>query len=115
MTELGLPADATVVGAVGRLTYQKAPEDFLAALRALGRPEVTGLRVGGGELAPRVAAQARQLPDVRVVLAGERAHVPELLPAFDVFALPSRYECARPSPRRTLPACLGSCHAARTA
>src|SRR5207344_2077925 len=25
---LGLPAQATVVGAVGRLTYQKAPEDF---------------------------------------------------------------------------------------
>ena len=40
--ELGLPADATVVGAVGRLTYQKAPEDFLAALRVLGRPGVTG-------------------------------------------------------------------------
>jgi hypothetical protein len=27
-----------------------------------------------------------------VVLAGERADVPEILPAFDVFALPSRYE-----------------------
>jgi glycosyltransferase involved in cell wall biosynthesis len=26
------------------------------------------------------------------VLAGERADVPDLLPAFDVFALPSRYE-----------------------
>ena len=32
---LGLPADARVVGAVGRLTYQKAPEDFLAALQRL--------------------------------------------------------------------------------
>jgi glycosyltransferase involved in cell wall biosynthesis len=27
-----------------------------------------------------------------VVLAGERADIPEILPAFDVFALPSRYE-----------------------
>jgi glycosyltransferase involved in cell wall biosynthesis len=27
-----------------------------------------------------------------VVLAGQRGNVPELLPAFDVFALPSRYE-----------------------
>ena len=35
---LGLPADATVVGAVGRLTYQKAPEDFLAAMRGPGPP-----------------------------------------------------------------------------
>jgi glycosyltransferase involved in cell wall biosynthesis len=89
---LGLPGDATVVGAVGRLTYQKAPEDFLGALQALGRPDVTGVWVGDGELAGRVAAQARQTPGVRVVLAGQRVNVPELLPAFDVFALPSRYE-----------------------
>jgi glycosyltransferase involved in cell wall biosynthesis len=89
---LGLPADATVVGAVGRLTYQKAPEDFLAALRALARPDVTGVWVGDGELAGQVAARARETPGITVVLAGQRGNVPELLPAFDVFALPSRYE-----------------------
>jgi glycosyltransferase involved in cell wall biosynthesis len=89
---LGLPADATVVGAVGRLTYQKAPGDFLAALRALDRPDVTGVWVGGGELAGQFAAQIRETPGVRVVLAGQRGNVQELLPAFDVFALPSRYE-----------------------
>jgi len=89
---LGLPADATVVGAVGRLTYQKAPGDFLAALRALDRPDVTGVWIGDGELAGQVAARARDTPGVRVVLAGQRGNVPELLPAFDVFALPSRYE-----------------------
>ena len=90
--ELGLPADATVVGAVGRLTYQKAPEDFLAALRALGRPGVTGVWVGDGELAGQVAARAAGLPGNQLVLAGQRSNVPDLLPAFDVFALPSRYE-----------------------
>ena len=89
---LGLPADAIVVGAVGRLTYQKAPGDFVAALRALGRPDVTGVWIGEGELAGQVAAQARETPGVRMVLAGQRGNVPELLPAFDVFALPSRYE-----------------------
>ena len=89
---LGLAAGATVVGAVGRLTYQKAPGDFVAALRALGRPDVTGVWVGGGELAGQIAAQARETPGLRVVLAGQRGDVPELLPAFDVFALPSRYE-----------------------
>jgi glycosyltransferase involved in cell wall biosynthesis len=89
---LGLPADAIVVGAVGRLTYQKAPEDFLAAMLALGRPEVIGVWVGGGELAERVGRRARALPGIRVVLAGERTDVLEVLPAFDVFALPSRYE-----------------------
>jgi glycosyltransferase involved in cell wall biosynthesis len=89
---LGLPADAVVVGAVGRLTYQKAPEDFVAALARLDRPEVIGTWVGGGELAARVQRHARALPGTRFQLAGERADVLDILPAFDVFALPSRYE-----------------------
>ena len=89
---LGLPGDATVVGTVGRLTYQKAPEDFLAALRALDRPGVTGVWVGDGELAGQIADQAREIPSIRVLLAGQRVNIPELLPAFDVFVLCSRYE-----------------------
>jgi glycosyltransferase involved in cell wall biosynthesis len=89
---LGVPSEATVVGAVGRLTYQKAPEDFLAALAVLDRPNVIGVWVGDGELASRVARRARSVPGVRLVLAGDRPDVPGLLPAFDVFALPSRYE-----------------------
>jgi glycosyltransferase involved in cell wall biosynthesis len=90
--KLGLPADAAVVGAVGRLAYQKAPEDFLAAMHRLARPGVIGVWVGGGELAARIGHLASKQPAGRVVLAGERADVPEILPAFDVFALPSRYE-----------------------
>jgi glycosyltransferase involved in cell wall biosynthesis len=89
---LGLPLDATVVGAVGRLAYQKAPEDFLAALRALRRPGVIGVWVGGGELSGRMARLAAAQPQAPVLLTGERGDVPALLPAFDVFTLPSRYE-----------------------
>jgi glycosyltransferase involved in cell wall biosynthesis len=90
---LGLPEDATVVGTVGRLSYQKAPEDFVTAIRKLGRPGVVGVWIGGGELAERVARQAGTLPPgTRVVLAGERTDVLEVLPAFDVFAMASRYE-----------------------
>jgi glycosyltransferase involved in cell wall biosynthesis len=91
---------------VGRLVYQKAPEDFVTALahlsggnadpgdhrRARGEPEVTGVWVGDGELAERVRDQASRLPGVRVVLAGERADVLDILPGFDVFASASRYE-----------------------
>jgi glycosyltransferase involved in cell wall biosynthesis len=88
---LGLPGDATVLGAVGRLTYQKAPEDFIAALRRLG-PDVTGVWIGSGELAGRMGRLARDLPGRGVLLAGERHDVPQLLPGLDVFALPSRYE-----------------------
>src|SRR5260370_7670837 len=47
---LGLPAEATVVGAVGRLTYQKAPEDFVAAIRELDRRG--GTRARGGRRGP---------------------------------------------------------------
>ncbi len=89
---LGLPAHATVVGAVGRLTFQKAPEDFLAAMQHLGRPGVTGVWVGGGELAGRMSRLASELTGVKVTLAGERADILDIIPAFDVFALPSRYE-----------------------
>jgi glycosyltransferase involved in cell wall biosynthesis len=89
---LGIPAEAIVVGSVGRLTYQKAPEHLLAALAGLGRPDVIGVWVGGGELADRMASMVRSTPSVRLVLAGDRGDVPDLLPAFDVFALPSRYE-----------------------
>jgi len=88
---LGLPGDATVVGAVGRLAYQKAPEDFLAMMRHLNRADVVGVWVGGGELADRIGRLVRAHP-ARIVLAGERTDVPEILPAFDIFALPSRYE-----------------------
>jgi glycosyltransferase involved in cell wall biosynthesis len=89
---LGLPAGATVIGAVGRLTYQKAPEDFVDAIRRLRRPGVVGVWVGDGELAGQVSRLAAADPAVPVMLAGDRADVPRLLPAFDVFALPSRYE-----------------------
>jgi len=88
---LGVPEGRQLVGAVGRLTYQKAPEDFIAAIAALDRPGVTGVWIGDGELAGRVAALARTAgPDI--MLAGDRSDVAELLPALDVFALPSRYE-----------------------
>ena len=95
---LGVAPDAVVVGAVGRLTYQKAPADFLAALRLLAsgpgpaRPGLTGVWVGGGDLAGEMARLASRPGMPPVVLAGDRADVPDLLPAFDVFALPSLYE-----------------------
>jgi glycosyltransferase involved in cell wall biosynthesis len=45
---LGLPREAVVIGAVGRLTYQKAPEDFLAALGGVGGGGGGGGWGGGG-------------------------------------------------------------------
>jgi glycosyltransferase involved in cell wall biosynthesis len=88
---LGVADGDLIVGAVGRLTYQKAPEHFVAAIRALGRDDVVGVWIGGGELAEATARLARA-GGQRILLCGERSDVADLLPAFDVFALPSRYE-----------------------
>jgi glycosyltransferase involved in cell wall biosynthesis len=89
---LGAPLEGPVVGTVGRLTYQKAPEDFVSAMVALGRPEVVGVLVGGGELTDRIGRLTRSMSGPRVLMAGERTDVLEVLPAFDVFVLPSLYE-----------------------
>ena len=89
---LGLPVTATVVGAVGRLTYQKAPEDFVDAIAEFGRPDVIGIWIGGGDLAERVARRAGARHPARIMLAGERTDILDVLPALDVFVLPSRYE-----------------------
>lgn len=88
---LGLAPGELAVGAVGRLAYQKAPEDFVTALSALNRPDVTGVWIGGGELAGPVRRQAAAAGQ-RLVLTGDRSDVADLLPGLDVFALPSRYE-----------------------
>ena len=93
--ELGLGRDDPVVGLVGRLVPAKAPEVFLRAL-ALAAARVPGLRglvVGDGPL----RAESRPRPDVsgsraRVVFAGVRQDVPELLPGLDALVFSSLRE-----------------------
>jgi glycosyltransferase involved in cell wall biosynthesis len=92
---LGLPDQAFVVGCVGRLSPQKAPLDLLTAFArmARARPEAHLVLVGDGPLRAEVeAAIAREELAGRVHLLGLRREVPELLRAFDVFALASHWE-----------------------
>jgi glycosyltransferase involved in cell wall biosynthesis len=90
---LGLPEEALVIGTVGRLAPQKAPQDMVAAVEAMGRPDVYCVWVGGGPLleATRKLIERRGLAG-RFLLLGERQDVGALLPGFDVFALASLYE-----------------------
>ncbi|MBU0491986.1 MAG: glycosyltransferase family 4 protein [Chloroflexi bacterium] len=93
--ELGLPADAPVVGTVGRLSPQKAPLDWVraAAVVAQSVPTARFVYVGDGPLRPAVEALIAELGLTdRVILAGLRRDVPDLLAAFDVFALSSLWE-----------------------
>lgn len=90
---MDLPDDALVVGTVGRLAPQKAPQDMVAAIASMDRSDVFCVWVGDGPMRQEVArlVDRRKLAD-RFVLLGERRDVAALLPGFDVFALSSLYE-----------------------
>ncbi len=91
---LGLPEGARVVGFLGRFEPQKDPLLLLEAFALVGPgfPDALLALVGGGPLAPRLKTRARSLGiDSRVRFLGFRAPE-EALPAFDLLALPSRYE-----------------------
>ncbi len=93
--ELGIPAEAPVVGTVTRLSAQKAPLDFVAAAALVAEdfPDVHFVIVGDGPLREEVEAAVAQrgLTD-RVHLTGLRRDVPDLMHSFDIFALTSLWE-----------------------
>jgi len=93
---LGIPADALVVGTVGRLEPVKA---FDALVRAMAHVNAAQMKpahlvlVGDGSQAGRLAAVAEQTGTRATVhLVGRQADIPTWLAAFDVFALSSLSE-----------------------
>jgi glycosyltransferase involved in cell wall biosynthesis len=90
---LGLDDETLVVGTVGRIDYQKAPEHLIAAIAKLRHREAMAVWIGSGPglSEARELVRRQGLLD-RFVFAGERSDVAGLLPAFDVFAMASRYE-----------------------
>lgn len=90
---LGLPPDAPVIGSVGRLDFQKCPEDLVRAVAMLKRRDVFTVWIGDGPFRPKVERLiARNGLTDRFLLLGERSDVPDLLPGLDVFAMSSLYE-----------------------
>jgi glycosyltransferase involved in cell wall biosynthesis len=90
---LGVPPGMRVVGTVGRLDFQKAPEDFVNALAGLHRKDVYGIWIGDGPLRAKTEKlAARRGLTGRMSFLGERSDVANLLPGLDVFAMASRYE-----------------------
>jgi len=93
--ELGLEATAEVIGAVGRLQYDKGFDVLIRAL-ALLRPRQPTLRlvlIGSGrdEAGLRELAERERVADV-VHFAGYRSDARRLMRALDIVAIPSRRE-----------------------
>ncbi len=93
--QLGLAPDAWVVGSVGRLVALKNHRMLIEAFVpiAQAQPKAHLLLLGDGVLRAELQAlvDARGL-SARCTLAGERPNVASLLPALNVFVLPSRTE-----------------------
>ncbi len=93
--ELGLNARAPIIGTVGRLSRQKATEDFIEAAASVRQhfPDAQFLIIGEGERRTELErlVHARGLQTV-VRFTGYRQDVPRLLAALDVFVLSSLYE-----------------------
>ncbi len=92
---LGIGEGDKVVGTVAVFKPQKAPLDFVEVARRVAA-EIPGVRfvmVGDGVLRPEAArsAAAAGLAD-RFLFPGWREEVPDILSAFDVFLLTSRWE-----------------------
>ncbi len=91
--ELGISADAWVMGTVGRLVPEKDQATLISSAAALLGERCRLLLVGDGPEAGRLRALAGALPEGRFVhFLGARSDVPDLLAAMDVFALPSLTE-----------------------
>lgn len=95
-THLGIGADTIAVGMVGRLWRQKNPDCFVTAAAQVVRDTGADVRfflIGDGELREPLEQRIAELGlGDRVHILGWREDVPEVLPALDVFVLPSRWE-----------------------
>lgn len=90
--ELGLDDDEIVVGCVGRLVELKNHLGLIRQWPAVlvSHPRARLVLIGEGPLRPQIEQQIHDLGlGERVLLAGIRANVSQLLPGLDVFALPS--------------------------
>jgi glycosyltransferase involved in cell wall biosynthesis len=88
-----LPLDGAVVGWVGRLSSEKAPEVLIDALSLDPRGEWRAAFLGDGPMAAAIEARAKAAAvSDRVRMAGSVEEASRFFPAFDVFALSSRTE-----------------------
>jgi glycosyltransferase involved in cell wall biosynthesis len=93
-SRLGIDAVRPVAGWVGRLSPEKGPDLFAAALAQQSASAVTGVMLGDGAARAELESQRARLgiSDDRLRLPGGRDDAAALMPAFDVMVLSSRTE-----------------------
>ena len=94
-SSIGVPADAPMAIVVAKLMTQKGHVVLLDALHGVHEqfPQLRTVLVGEGELRGELEAQVqRERLGGQVVFLGDRADIPALLAASDVFVLPSLWE-----------------------
>jgi glycosyltransferase involved in cell wall biosynthesis len=93
-TELGLREDAFVIGFVGRFDFQKGVDRLVRIARELFQRHGDALQIiaiGSGDFAQAAGAEADNVPS-NVRVAGHVDDAYRYFSAFDLLALPSRYE-----------------------
>lgn len=91
--EIGLQPDAVVIGMACRLVEQKGVSYALRAFRQIAErfPAAQMVIAGDGPLRSRLETEAHPVRE-RVHFLGWRDDVAQLMPAFDVFLMPSLWE-----------------------
>jgi glycosyltransferase involved in cell wall biosynthesis len=92
---LGLTKDHIIIGLIGRLFTQKAPQYFIKAVPEVIRrfPSARFLLVGDGELKQSLIRLSQDLDVMEYVrFLGFREDVPEILNILDIFVLTSLWE-----------------------
>lgn len=88
---LGLPQEARIIGAAGRLEQVKGQDVLIRALAQV--PNALLALVGDGSQRAALEALAAEMGVAeRTVFLGHRSQMPAIYPAFDVLCLPSRNE-----------------------
>jgi glycosyltransferase involved in cell wall biosynthesis len=94
-TAWGIPADALLIGLIGRLSRQKGHASLFEALPAIWQafPDTHVVLAGTGELEQDLRTKASQIDQLeRIHFVGQQHDMPRVLAALDIFVLPSLYE-----------------------
>lgn len=93
--ELSIPANAIVIGHIGRFNQQKNHSFLLDVFNEIHKQNRNAvlLLVGKGELETKIKEKIKELNlEESVIFTGVRSDIPALLSAMDVFVFPSLYE-----------------------